>query len=190
MLFVYRHLFQLLWFCWIFYWIASASGVKRTAQHESVLSRIIHGTPLWIAIILISAPDLGRHGPFAPIWPFSPAVFWLGALVTLAGFAITVWARVTLGRNWSGWVTIKENHELIQTGPYAWVRHPIYTGLILAFLGSALARDQWRGAVAVVLVVIAFRIKLGIEEAWMMRQFGPNYAAYKKRTKMLVPYIW
>lgn len=187
----YRLLFPALWFVWIFYWIASASNTKRTARRESLASRLSHGVPLLIAILLFSWPNRRGHGLlFAPIWPPSPPAYGLGLLMLLAGFAITVWARLTLGRNWSGSVTIKDSHELVQSGPYRWVRHPIYSGLVLAFFGSALGLDEWRGALAAVLVFVAFRIKLGIEERWMTGHFGPNYEAYRKRTKMLIPLLW
>jgi protein-S-isoprenylcysteine O-methyltransferase Ste14 len=94
-----------------------------------------------------------------------------------------------LGRNWSGIVTLKENHELITQGPYNLVRHPIYTGLLVAFLGSALARGQWRGLIAVAIVFWALWRKLRLEERWMREQFGEQYVAYSKRVSALIPYV-
>ncbi len=187
---VYQFLIPAFWFVWIFYWIASAANTKRVARRESTLSRLSHGLPLWAGIILLTLPQHRATGLFASVWPWSEIIFWLGFLLMLAGFAVTVWARLALGRNWSATVTIKENHELIQNGPYRWVRHPIYTGLLLAFFGSALALDEWRGALTVVLVAIAFQIKLAIEERWMTHRFGPNYEAYRKRTQKLIPFVW
>ena len=100
-----------------------------------------------------------------------------------------MWARVHLGRNWSGIVTVKEGHELITGGPYAIVRHPIYTGLLLAFIGSALARGEWRGVLAVAVVLAALWRKLGLEERWMREQFGSAYQAYSQRVAALVPFL-
>ena len=115
----------------------------------------------------LSLPMLG-----ARVLPGSPWVYWLGAVLTAAGLLLTVWARVHIGRNWSGIVTIKEGHDLITSGPYALVRHPIYTGLSLAFFGSAMACGEWRGVLAVVIVAWSFRVKLKFEERSMRQQFS------------------
>jgi protein-S-isoprenylcysteine O-methyltransferase Ste14 len=94
-----------------------------------------------------------------------------------------------LGRNWSGAVTIKDGHELVTSGPYALVRHPIYTGLLLAFLGSAVALGDWRGALAFALAAGALWRKLRLEERWMREQFGDAYQAYSQRVAALVPFV-
>ncbi len=101
----------------------------------------------------------------------------------------TVWARLHLGRNWSGTVTIKDGHELITSGPYALVRHPIYTGLLLAMLGSALALGDWRGVAAFALAAGALWRKLRVEESWMQQQFGDAYQAYSQRVAALIPFV-
>jgi protein-S-isoprenylcysteine O-methyltransferase Ste14 len=108
-------------------------------------------------------------------------------LITAIGLLIAVWARVHLARNWSGTVTIKRDHELIASGPYAYVRHPIYTGLLVAFIGSAMARGEWRGVLAVVIVWAALWRKLRLEERWMVERFGHQYTAYKRRVPALLP---
>jgi protein-S-isoprenylcysteine O-methyltransferase Ste14 len=100
----------------------------------------------------------------------------------------TVWARVYLGGNWSGIVTIKHDHELIASGPYAIVRHPIYTGLLVAFIGSAVARGEWRGVLAVLIAWMALWRKLRLEERWMAERFGQQYEAYCRRVPALVPF--
>ena len=117
-------------------------------------------------------------------------LIWVSVVLLIAGQLFAVWARDILGRNWSGTVTVKEDHELIQTGPYRLVRHPIYTGLLLALTGSALAQDRWSSVLAVVLVFVSFWIKLLREEAWMRETFGEKYDAYCARTKRLVPFVW
>jgi protein-S-isoprenylcysteine O-methyltransferase Ste14 len=184
--FVYRYLFASLWLGWGLYWWALSRNVKPVARTEPVSSRLAHIVPLLIAAILIGMPRipltaLGRPLPLAA-WPF-----WIGAVLTAAGLLFTVWARVHLGTNWSGVVTVKENHELIQSGPYAIVRHPIYTGLLIAFVGSAIARGEWRGVLAVAIVLWAFWRKLHTEERYMREQFGDTYRAYSERVPALIP---
>jgi protein-S-isoprenylcysteine O-methyltransferase Ste14 len=129
-------------------------------------------------------PVLGER--FLPMaaWPF-----WVGAAVTAAGLLFAVWARRHIGRNWSGIVTLKKDHELVTSGPYALVRHPIYTGLVLAFAGSAVARAEWRGVLAVVIVLWALWRKLRVEERWMREQFGDAYEAYRRRVSALIPFV-
>jgi protein-S-isoprenylcysteine O-methyltransferase Ste14 len=100
----------------------------------------------------------------------------------------SVWARVHLGGNWSGIVTIKHGHELIADGPYAIVRHPIYTGLLVAFMGSAMARGDWRGVLVVLIVWWALWRKLRLEERWMVERFGQQYETYRRRVPALVPF--
>jgi protein-S-isoprenylcysteine O-methyltransferase Ste14 len=94
-----------------------------------------------------------------------------------------------LAGNWSSDVTLKRDHELIVTGPYAFVRHPIYTGILLGFVGTALAVGEWRAVLAVALAGVAFWRKLGIEEAVMRRQFGETYARYVARVPALIPFV-
>lgn len=186
---LYRHLFAAMWIAWALYWWAVSGNVKATVRRESLVSRLLHIGPLAVAALLLAAP----HGPMAVlderILPWTVALFWIGAALTLAGLLLTVWARVHLGTNWSGTVTLKRGHELVTSGPYAIVRHPIYTGLLLACLGSALARDEWRGVVALALVVLALWRKLRHEERWMREQFGDAYGAYARRVAALVPHV-
>ena len=113
----------------------------------------------------------------------------MGTGLLVAGLLIAVWARMTLGRNWSNVVTVKGDHELVRTGPYRWVRHPIYTGLLLALAGSALSQDLRIDLVVVPLAFLGFWIKLRREEIWMRGQFGPAYDTYCAQTARLIPYL-
>jgi protein-S-isoprenylcysteine O-methyltransferase Ste14 len=190
---VYRYLFPALWLSWAIYWWAMSRDVKATARHESVRSRLAHIVPLALAVVLLWSPRAPISLLDERILHLNRAawllLFWTGATLTLAGLLFSVWARVYLGRNWSGTVTVKEDHELITGGPYNIVRHPIYTGLLLAFIGSALARGDLRGVVAVALVLWAFWRKLRMEESWMREQFGEAYLAYSQRVAALVPFL-
>ena len=186
---VYRWFFPFVWLVFIAVWIAMARGGKAVAERESAYSRLSHYLPLAVAIYLIAAP----HVPIAVLDDrFVPLALWpvqLGAALTFAGIAFAIWARMTIAGNWSSDVTLKRDHELIVAGPYRWVRHPIYTGILLALLGTALAVGEWRGLLAVVFAGAAYWRKLGIEEAVMRRQFGEAYARYAERVPALVPFV-
>jgi protein-S-isoprenylcysteine O-methyltransferase Ste14 len=185
---VYRNLFYFMWGGWIAYWWLSSLRVKRIVREESVGSRLTHMLPLMIAAILLASPGLRLGLLDGQVLTPSVATFWTGAAITAAGLLFSVWARVHLGANWSGTVTIKESHELVTTGPYAIVRHPIYTGLLLGLIGSAIALERWRGVLAVVIALVGILHKLRIEERWMTEQFGDTYRAYAARVPRLIPF--
>jgi protein-S-isoprenylcysteine O-methyltransferase Ste14 len=178
-----------MWLSWLGYWWVASHNVKATSRRESYGSRLWHIVPLMIAVVLLWMPNspievLGER--FLPVgaWPF-----WVGAVLTLTGLLVTVQARLHLGRNWSGTITLKQDHELITSGPYRFVRHPIYSGLLLAFVGSALARAEWRGLLAVALAFWALWRKLRIEEQWMRERFGSAYDEYARRVAALIPFM-
>jgi len=115
---------------------------------------------------------------------------WIGLLMTITGVMFAIWARATLGRNWSGMVTVKQNHELIRTGPYALVRHPIYTGLLFAAVGTSIFDGEIRSLIALLVVLSVLSYKMKIEEQFMTARFGSEYAGYRNKTKALVPFLW
>lgn len=179
-----------LWMLWAAYWWMQSRQVKSTVRRESWRSRWMHFAPLLIAALLLWAPKL----PLPLLEDrWLPVTLWqllAGEAMTMAGLGFTVWARRHLGRNWSVVVTIKQGHELVTSGPYAWVRHPIYTGLLLAFAGSALAQGEWRGVLALALAIWALGCKLRLEERWLREQFGPAYQAYCGRVAALLPFVY
>jgi protein-S-isoprenylcysteine O-methyltransferase Ste14 len=185
---VYRYLFPGLWLAWALYWLWASRGNKRDSRREPAFSRLLHIVPLLIAVWLLWS----RRVPIAflneSLFPSTPWTFWIGAAITALGLLFAVWARVHIGRNWSGVVTVKEGHDLVDTGPYSLVRHPIYTGLIVAFIGSAVARAEWRGVLAVLIAWAALWRKLRFEERWMRETFGERYTAYARRVPALVPF--
>jgi len=184
---LYWSLIAGLWVVWRLYWIASARDVKVTARQESVASRASHIAPLFVGVVLLALPT-GRAALLAErILPRSPAGYWIGVALIILGLSFAVWARRHIGRNWSATVTVKTDHVLVRTGPYGWVRHPIYTGLLTAILGTAIARGELRGVWALALCTAAFVSKLRTEERWMREVFGEEYERYRAAVPALIP---
>jgi protein-S-isoprenylcysteine O-methyltransferase Ste14 len=176
-----------LWILFGLYWLVSALRLKKTKKRESWLQRLLYVLPLVVAISLLSRPEAHYGWLGARFVPDTAAVHWTGVLLTAAGVAIAVWARFHLGANWSGVVTLKEGHELIRTGPYTHVRHPIYTGILLALLGTAVAMGEVRGLIAVAITTLSFYLKARREEAFLAQEFGPRFAEHQLHTGMFLP---
>ena len=190
MLRFYEFFFPVVWIGFFVYWQIKAANTKTTQRLEPAASRILRVFIFLIAIALLSTTRIPLPWLYLRLWTVGVWLFWLGAAVTIAGLLFAVWAREHLGRNWSRSVTIKREHELITTGPYAVVRHPIYTGILTGLLGTAIALSQVRGFLAFVLIFLALWIKLRMEEQWMHSQFGEVYATYAHQTAALVPYLF
>jgi protein-S-isoprenylcysteine O-methyltransferase Ste14 len=189
MLWFYESFFPVVWILFLLYWQIKAVHTKTTQRLEPVGSRVLRVFIFVIAIVMLSTTRIPLPWLYLQLWPDGLLPFWLGAAVTIAGLLFAVWAREHLGSNWSRSVTIKQGHELITTGPYAVVRHPIYTGILGGFLGTAIALSQVRGLIVLVLIFFVFWIKLRMEEEWMRAQFGEVYSTYAHRTAALVPYL-
>ncbi len=186
---IYSYLFPTMWISYFTYWWAMSRNVKATERSESGPSRVMRMVAILGAIALLWLPSVPLPLLNQRFLPPGAWCFWIGAAITAGGLLFSVWARRHLGANWSQAVTLKQGHELITSGPYALVRHPIYTGLLLGFLGSAVARGEWRGLLAVALVFAVLWHKLRLEEKWMRSQFGEPYEAYSRQVSALVPYI-
>lgn len=182
---------DLAWIAWVVTWVVLARRVKPIVREESVLSRALHLVPLGIAALLLfggpwTSPVLSSAVLHRGAW-----MVYAGAALVGLGLAFTVWARLVLAGNWSGTVTLKQSHELVRSGPYAMARHPIYTGLLTAMLGTAVAIDAWRGVLAFVIVWLSFLRKMRTEEAFLRSAFGAAYDEYARTTPALVPRgIW
>jgi protein-S-isoprenylcysteine O-methyltransferase Ste14 len=113
----------------------------------------------------------------------------VGLVSTVIGIAVAIWARIILGTNWSAVVTIKQGHQIIRRGPYAVIRHPIYSGGLLALLGTAIAFGEIRGLIGFTLIFIAWWMKSRLEEAFLEEQFGADYTRYKREVKGLIPFV-
>jgi protein-S-isoprenylcysteine O-methyltransferase Ste14 len=177
----------ILWLVWAVYWCIAGLRAKATRRLEGVASRLTHMVPLLVGVAIMMFPRL--TGPYLTMHylPRSLWLFRLGFALVAIGLGFSVLARIWLGGNWSGLVTLKQDHELIRSGPYSFVRHPIYTGLLLAVLGSAIAMGEWRGLLGLALFAGAFLHKIQIEEQFMTAQFGADYARYRNEVPALIP---
>jgi protein-S-isoprenylcysteine O-methyltransferase Ste14 len=190
-----RLLLRLIWLAFILCWLVLALFNKRTSR----------GTPPWagarlrliIVIAVLLLIRFRRHAVvnfFASIHrtlPFHPgiALQWLGVGLCLAGIGFAVWARLYIGRNWGMPMSLREGHELVTSGPYAYVRHPIYSGLMLAMIGSAFTLSLlW--LIGLPLYFAYFIFAARSEEKTMLAQFPDAYPAYRSRTRMLIPFVF
>jgi protein-S-isoprenylcysteine O-methyltransferase Ste14 len=178
-----------LWILFAAYWLVSALKRKKTKQRESIVQRLVYILPLLIAFFFLYNPRANFAFLATYFMPHTPEVRWAGVAVMVAGLAFAVWARVHLGTNWSGVVTLKEGHELIRTGPYRNIRHPIYTGILIGFLGNAIVNGQVRGLIAVAIIWASFYIKARREEAFLAQEFGPKFDEHTRLTGMFFPKI-
>lgn len=171
-------------------WLIGAFATKPTARRQPAESRWLDIGEAWMAALLLFRSKL-QFGPLA--WRFVPnaqTLVWLGVALTIAGLSLAITARLFLGGNWSGTVTIKKGHILVRRGPYALVRHPIYSGILLAILGTALAIGEVRALVGASLVFLILAHKMNLEERFMMERFGASYAEYRNHVKALIPLVW
>ena len=178
-----------LWLGIFVVWAISGITSKRTiGSHSEWQSR----AAVWVVglawVLLFSG---GLQGPLA--WrfvPMVPAAADAGLALTVAGLGLSLWARFYLGRNWSALVEMKQDHQLMRGGPYSIVRHPIYSGFMLATLGTAIAYGEVHGLISFVLILGAWGYKSRLEEAALIQQFGAEYDRYRQDVKGLIPFIW
>ncbi|HET8575009.1 MAG TPA: isoprenylcysteine carboxylmethyltransferase family protein [Candidatus Paceibacterota bacterium] len=186
------------WTVFLFYWIISSFSVKRDVDGSwwgwggsGWRLRMLYALVL-VLLWRYAFPDArGYHiGLLSSGWMLSGNLVLdvLGAVLCVLGIALAIWARVHLGANWSSHPTLKENHALVTSGPYALIRHPIYTGVIVAALGSVLVSLPWILLALLIAGMFVWRVKK--EEALMTRQFPDQYLPYKARTWALIPWVW
>jgi protein-S-isoprenylcysteine O-methyltransferase Ste14 len=177
-----------LWLMFVLYWAIASRNSARTASAESPASTALHQGLLLAAALLLFWPVPGLNGWFLPReWTATIAI---GAVIQAAFLALAVWARRHLGRNWAAEVRIGEGHELVRTGPYRWLRHPIYTAMLGMFLGTAIASSQYHALVGLALLLIAYVRKTRLEEDILTRTFPATYEEYRKNTWRLVPPVF
>lgn len=177
---------------WIWYgvallWLVMAFRTKRTLIRQRGAFRL---AVVVLAVALVGSSLFPLTSTHRQLWAPSGLLSDLSLAIVVAGAAFAVWARLTIGANWSGVVTFKENHELVQTGPYRFVRHPIYTALLFMGLGSALDYGRLYGFILLVLATGALVWKMRLEETLMTEHFPEQYPAYRRRVKALVPFLF
>lgn len=166
-------------------WVVLWFSIKRAKQRETPRERLQHLIPVFIGFWLLFERNWGVLD--ARVMPDTPSVLWAGLCLTAAGVGISIWARVSLGGNWSGSVTLKDDHELIRKGLYRWIRHPIYTGILLAMIGTAMITGHLRGWVGFLIVLTAFYFKARREEIFLRIEFGEGFEEHARRTGMFFP---
>jgi protein-S-isoprenylcysteine O-methyltransferase Ste14 len=167
-------------------WLAGAMRTKPSLRATSLGMRTLCLAAILLGFLLVLWN--GFPSVFAArALPPSHALQRAGAALTVLGCAFAIWARLALGTNWSGRPTVKAGHELVIRGPYALARHPIYTGLLVAAIGTALADLQWRRLLGVAIIAAAVLVKIRQEESLMMETFPDSYPSYRRRVKALIP---
>jgi protein-S-isoprenylcysteine O-methyltransferase Ste14 len=167
-------------------WVIAALFVKRTAERSWGWGRLL----LWVvAPMLFWMTFRSRSLAARWLWTPTPSSEWLGAMIVVLGLSVCLWARYALGSNWSGAVTLKQDHELIERGPYRYVRHPIYSGFLLMALGTATLHARTSEFVFCGLLLLGFWLKLRAEEALLTRHFPEAYPEYRRRVKALIPHV-
>jgi len=168
-------------------WLLGLAFTKRTARSQSMGPRLFHMSVALLGFLLLGSDWFSQGWLGSRFFPGSFPIQYAGLAITAAGCLFAIWARLTLGANWSGRATVKQNHQLIVNGPYRLARHPIYTGLLLASLGTALAIGEWRCVLGLIIILLALLVKMSQEERLMMETFPQAYPQYRRRVKALIP---
>jgi protein-S-isoprenylcysteine O-methyltransferase Ste14 len=171
------------------YWVYTSIAVKPVARREPPISRALRVAVMLVASWLLFSSHASVGLLAYPFVPASPWIGWTGFALTAAGCGFAAWGRAFLGTNWSAAVTLKQHHELVRTGPYAVVRHPMYAGLLLAVFGVALEVRELRALVAVAIAFVVWLQKIRREEQFLLHQFAGDYVRYSRSVKRLIPFI-
>ena len=182
-------LLALIWLAWVISWVVASFWSGRTKTHVQTAASLVYRLPILLGAILLSpwtAAVLGEHRLYDP----GNTGTYVLAVVVLLGISFTWWARIHLGRFWSNAITHKEGHRIVDTGPYGLVRHPIYTGLILAILATGVAVAMWTSLLGALLISFGQWRKARMEENFLRTKMGPEaYGPYSRRVPMIVPFI-
>ncbi len=171
------------WAAFWVYWLIAAFSTKKGRVPWSRELRI-RAVIVVIVILLVRLGAFRGNGLNTDPWRMGT-----GLVLFALGLAFAIWARIHIGRNWGGPMTQKDEPELVTSGPYRLVRHPIYSGILVAVVGTAVALD-WRWLIAAVLAGVYFLYSATVEERYLTEQFPDDYPVYRRSTKMLVPFIF
>jgi protein-S-isoprenylcysteine O-methyltransferase Ste14 len=178
----------LLWLGWAAYWFVAARRSAANRRIESWRTGFSYRIPLLFGIVLLAFSRRARISAGYHLWPTNALTLAAGIFLIAIGLGIAVRARRHLGKYWSGRITLKVDHRLIQSGPYGRVRHPIYSGLLLALLGTAITIGTLQSCLGVAVIFVAVLRKMSVEEQWMAAQFGNEYEVYRRRVNALIPH--
>jgi hypothetical protein len=179
-----------LWLIWLLSWLLAAGWTGTTRTRQSGLERLQHSVLIWAGAILLFARPAALGPLLLPLYPHLLGVAWSAVVLVLLGLGWTWWARMHLGRLWSATVTLKEGHALVRSGPYRVTRHPIYTGLLVAFAATAALEDSGASAIGLLLFLIGLLLKVRQEEDLLSSILGSQYAAYRAEVPALIPRLW
>lgn len=189
-----NELIALLWAVWIVVWTGAAFFVKRTQRREPLGPTLLERVPVLIGFFLFLLPHrTPQRLPPVLTHRFlaeGPASAIVALVLVFGGLLVACWARAHLGRNWSGEVMVKVEHTLITSGPYRWVRHPIYAGMTVALVGTALASGALSGFLGLAFILFGFLVRVRQEEALMQQTFPGDYLAYSRHTARLIPGLY
>ncbi len=190
------------WLALMFVWVVASFGVKRDIRGGGIYSLFYRyfilraiGVALVVFVLLKAAIGTDQYAKadsaIFNYMIFTPpiALGWIAAVLVALGVLFAIWARIHLGRNWSGAPAVKEDHELVTSGPYRYVRHPIYTGILLAAFGTMLSGTAF-GIYIFIIATVLFSFRMDKEEKIMLELFPNQYPAYQARTKRLIPFVW
>src|SRR5262249_5061882 len=176
-----------IWFVWCIVWLLMAAWSKPSKRREFPWQRLEHIIPVGFGFFLIYGRKFGWSWLVSRIVPDNAAVAAIGLALTAGGLIFAVWARIALGANWSGTVTIKSGHSLIRRGPYKWIRHPIYTGLLASVVGTVLLEGEVRSFLGFAVILFALYRKAKREEKFLSEEFGDSFAEHARHTGMFLP---
>jgi protein-S-isoprenylcysteine O-methyltransferase Ste14 len=184
-----REAFAVVWIAWIVSWLLAAFWASRTEKRPALSwETFIYRIALAAGAVLLT-PWAARTLTAPPLWHVGFYGAYALAGLTLAGLLFAWWGRIHIGRLWSGTITRKEGHRVVDTGPYALVRHPIYTGLIFAVFATAFAQATASALAGAALIALGLWLKARIEERFLTAELGADaYGAYRGRVPMLVPF--
>jgi protein-S-isoprenylcysteine O-methyltransferase len=184
------HWTQLLYLLLAAVWIGSLPFVKRNVQQQSISSTLQNTIVLSVGLFLLFGSPSTPNWFNQPVFPVTFPLALAGLGLAICGIGLSIWARLILGENWSSFPSIKQNHRLIVTGPYRLVRHPIYSGFLIALLGSALQFGLIRSFLALLTCAIGLYLKVSAEEEFMVQRFGEAYLRYRRNVNALVPFLF
>jgi protein-S-isoprenylcysteine O-methyltransferase Ste14 len=177
-----------LWIAWALSWLLAASWSSATQKRAGMRREIGYRVVLTVGVVLLAVPAHRYEGALR-LWHVNRVAAWACVGVMVAGFAFCWWARLHLGRLWSGQITRKADHRLVDTGPYGIVRHPIYTGILLAAYATMVAKGTALGVLGAIGMTVGLWMKARLEEQWLRSELGAEtYDAYRKRVPMLLPF--